>query len=106
MKTILTSLVLSSFIFANSLSSLLGDVDKGQIYYKYLISPHLNYSGAEFTKKFTAKEWRVLFSNNGEKFFKEFNIKQNSIDKEVLLHLEAFAIYYAKDSDAKASCSK
>ena len=101
MKTILVSLILSSFTFANSLSLELGNVDKGRTYYKYLISSPLNYNGAEFTKKFTKKEWATLFSNNGKNFFKEFNLKQNSIDKEVLLHLEAFAIYYTK-----ASCSK
>lgn len=104
MKFTLVVLILTNFIFANILE--IGDINKGQTYYKYLISSHLNYNGTIFTKKFTKKEWVVLFSNNGKKFFQKFNIKSNSLDKDILLHLEAFAIYYAKDSDAQASCSK
>ena len=98
-----TALALTNLVFADNIA--LGDIDKGQTYYKYLISPHLNYSGSTFTKKYTTKEWEILFSNNAKEFFEKFKLPDDKFDKDVLSHIKAFAIYYAKDSDVKATCS-
>lgn len=104
MKSLLTFLLFANLLFANDL--ILGDADKGQVYYKYLIAPQLNYNGAVFTKKFTVQEWKELFSNNAKGFYEEFKIEKNSIEKEALSHIEAFATTYAKDSDNHATCSE
>jgi hypothetical protein len=104
MRHLFALLLLANLIFAEGIT--LGNAEKGQVYYKYLIAPHLSYNGAVFTKKFKVKEWVELFSNNGEGFYKEFKLDKNSIDRETLSHIEAFAITYAKDSDNHATCSE
>jgi hypothetical protein len=81
-----------------------GNPYMGQIYYKYTFAPKLGYNGAVFAKKFTKAQWQELFYNGGEKFFKEFKLSNKGIDSDVLYHLEAFALYYAKDSDIKPTC--
>jgi len=101
-KNLLLSLILSSSINANDINT--GNPYMGQTYYKYIFAPKLGYNGAVFSKKFTKAQWQELFSNQGEKFFQEFNLTQEGVDNDILIHLEAFALYYAKDSDIKPTC--
>lgn len=82
------------------------DVDKGQLVYKYFVSPFLKINGTVFTKLYTKKEWEDKFLENGKKFMEEFKIKNNTINKDDLIHLKEFSIYYAKDSDVSANCGE
>ncbi len=49
---------------------------------------------------------KEIYQDNGENFYKEFDIQINSFDNTVLQHIEAFSIYYAKDSDAVPNCAE
>ena len=81
-----------------------GDVYKGQTYYRYYLYDILGYDGAVFAKKYTAKEWREIFKNR-ERLTKELSCGEcEFLNDEVKKDLEAFAIYYAKDSDAIPTC--
>lgn len=109
-KKLLALLIVPMFLFAFSE----GDVDKGHTYYKFIINPLTGIRGDIFTKEHTKKEWEVLFSNKA-KGFKEKYSSQNLEFKEFLStpkfekiapHLEAFAIYYAKDSEVKPQCGE
>lgn len=91
-----------------------GNIDKGHTYYKFVLSPLVGIKGDIFTKEHTQKEWKVLFLNNAQGFknkyssisteFKEF-LSSDKFQK-IAPHLEAFAIYYAKDSEAKPLCEE
>lgn len=109
MKYILITLLFPIFLFA---SKPLGDVDKGQTYFQYIINPIIDIKGDKFTKKHTKKEWEKLFSNNAKEFKEkygslneEFNsfLKTSKFEK-IASDLEAFFIYYGKDSDIKPQC--
>jgi hypothetical protein len=96
------------FLYADDFK---GSFDRGQTYYKYLIKPHLGYSGETFVAKYTQMEWKVLFENRGELFKKEFGINKELkelFDSEkferMVPHLKAFAIHYAKDSGYSPHC--
>lgn len=82
----------------------IGDPYKGQIYYKFFIAPQIGVNGAVSAKQFTKHEWREKFENSGKLFFEELNISKEGIDNQMLEHLEAFYIHYAKDSDFTPSC--
>lgn len=102
MKKIILWLLYSSFLYS---AEAISDPYKGQVYYKYFVGSQLEIDGIAFTKKFTQKEWKELYANGGGKFFKEFpTLSKESIADDVLIHLEAFSLFYAKDSDATPNC--
>ena len=82
------------------------DPYKGQVYYKFFIAPKLGIDGAKFAKLHTKEEWSKIYQDNGENFYKKFDIQIYSFDNTVLQHIEAFSIYYAKDSDAVPNCAE
>jgi hypothetical protein len=94
-------LILAQMTYANSF---LGDPYKGQVYYKYYIAIQTGVNGAIFTKQFTKQEWQKKFENGGKLFFEDLKLSKQGIDSEILTHLEAFCVYYAKDSDVVPSC--
>ena len=107
-KFICMAIFCSSFLFANEQNS----INKGLTYYKYILKPYLGYDGLAFTKKYTQKEWEVLFDNDA-KAFKELFGKESK-ELEAFLHsekfttikadLKSFAVYYAKDSTVSPHC--
>ena len=103
-KIFVVSLICYSLFASDTL--VVGDPDKGQIYFKYFIAPIVNLNGAVFTKTHTVKEWQERFSNDGKLLFEEFKIDNKMIDKSFLNHLEAFCIRYAKDSDITPNCGE
>lgn len=98
-------LIFSCYVaFASNLE--IPDADKGQLFYKYLVASHLNVTGAIFAKLHTKNEWDLIFSDDGKLFYKEFKIKENTFDENILSHLKAFSIKYAKDSDVSPNCDE
>lgn len=89
-----------------------GDVDKGHTYYKFVINPFTGIRGDVFTKEHTKKEWEALFFNNAQGFKNKYSSINNEFKEflssakfeKIAPHLEAFAIYYAKDSEVKPQC--
>ena len=92
------------FFIYFSLYADVGDPYKGQTYFAHLLYPKLGHNGAVFTKKHTKDEWKELFGDNAKRFFAEFGDFGGELTSDVLLHLEAFAVKYAKDSDATPVC--
>lgn len=91
-------------LFCLSLFAEDGDPYKGQTYFAHILHPKLGYNGAVFAKKYTKDEWKKIFDNGGKSFFLEFWEFKNELSNEQLLHIEAFAIKFAKDSDATPVC--
>ena len=83
-----------------------GDPHKGQIFYRYVVSPITDVRGDTFTKTHTKAEWEMLMSKEGKGFLSTYKVPQGTLDAEALEHLKAFFIHYAKDSDVVAVCEE
>ena len=89
-----------------------GNSSKGLTYYKYILKPMLGYNGAVFSKKYTTKEWEVLFANEAKEFKVIFSKESNETKdflnskkfKKIKIDLEAFVKEYSKDSHNVAQC--
>ncbi len=87
---------------------------KGMIYYKYLIKEKVGIRGDLFSKQYTTKEWITLFDNNATLFKKQFSGIDPQLDTllnsakflEIMPHLKAFVIHYAKDKTDSATCEE
>jgi hypothetical protein len=108
-KKIVLLFLLPIFVYAINEA----DVDKGQTYYKFILYEKLNIKGEEFTKLYTQKQWRELFSNNSKKFKEKFSKNRQMKEfmktakfEKIVPYLEAFTIYYAKDSNVVAQCEE
>lgn len=107
-KLIFTAILCASFLFANEQNS----VNKGLTYYKYILKPYLGYDGLVFTKKYTQKEWEVLFENDAKAFIELFGKESKELEgflnsekfSTIKSDLKSFAIYYAKDSSVSPHC--
>lgn len=102
------SVLLSLFLFAHEQNS----INKGQTYYKYILKPLLGYDGLVFSKKYTQKEWEVLFENEAKEFILLFGQESQEVNaflhtpkfKSIANDVKSFAIYYAKDSTVSPHC--
>ncbi len=105
------SLLLVAFLFISVLGAN-GNSEIGKTIYKQIFKEELGYYGDDFVYKHTAKEWEELFANNAKGFKKEFGGISERLDdlykiekfKELIPHLEAFAVEYAKDSGYSPHC--
>ena len=87
--------------------------DKGQTYYLKYMRPYFDLNGQEFASKRIKAEWKRYFKKDAAKFIKTYSKKYpDSAEflngdkfKKIAPHLEEFAIKYAADSGAVASCN-
>lgn len=108
-KLFLCFVLLGCFTYASATE---GSKDKGLTYFKFLFKKELGYDGSVFTAKHTEAEWKELFKDDAKGFKKEFSGLTQNIDnllksdkfKIIAPHIEAFAIYYAKDSGYSPHC--
>ncbi|MFA6789189.1 MAG: hypothetical protein WCR15_05845 [Arcobacteraceae bacterium] len=107
-KLICVVIFCSSFLFANEQNS----INKGLTYYKYILKPLLGYDGLVFTKKYTQKEWEVLFENDAKEFIALFGKESQEVNtflhtpkfKSIANDVKSFAVYYAKVSTVSPHC--
>ncbi len=111
MLKIVTFLVFAILCMANETT---GSQTKGMVYYKYLIKDKTGVRGDLFAKKYTEKEWMALFENNATLFKKRLfgidpqldTLLESSKFVEIMPHLKAFVIHYAKDKENGATCEE
>ena len=90
-----------------------GSAEMGKTIYKTFMRDELGYIGDRFTEKYNAKKWQELFAGDAKAFKDRFGttpklrkfFNRDDIDK-FLPHLEAFAVYYAKDSGYIPNCDE
>ncbi len=107
MKQLLAAIVLSASLYAG------GSAEMGKTIYKTFMRDELGYIGDRFTEQYNAKKWKELFAGDAEKVKELFGttpklrkfFNRDDIDK-FLPHLEAFAVYYAKDSGYVPNCDE
>ncbi len=110
-KIALITLVFMTQCLANELT---GSPSKGMVYYKYLMKEQLGERGDTFSKRHTAAAWIELFDNNATLFKKEFSGLTPQLDTllksskfvEIMPHLKAFVVHYAKDKKNHATCEE
>ncbi len=111
MFKIVVLLVFTILCMANNT---VGSYSKGKVYYKYLIKEKIDIRGDIFAKKHTSREWLALFENNASLFKKQFLGINPQLDElfespkflEIMPHLKAFVVHYAKDKKNHAQCEE
>lgn len=99
-------------IFTIALFSKEGNPAKGQTYYLFIIKPMLGFNGDVFAHKYTRKQWKSIFLDDGrllKRIFSnhEFSTFLNSKKYlEIQDDLKAFALLYARDTGSHAVCSE
>ncbi len=111
MVKIILFLVIGISCMANNVS---GSHTKGMIYYKYLMKEPLGMRGDLFSKQYTTQEWLTLFDHNATLFKEQFSGINPQLDEllrsskftEIMPHLKAFVVHYAKDKKNSATCEE
>ncbi len=111
----MVKIVLSLVFVINSMASDgTGSQTKGMVYYKYLMKEPLDMRGDTFSKQYTSAEWLTLFDQNATLFKKKFSGINPQLDAlfrsskfvEIMPHLKAFVVYYAKDKKNSPTCEE
>lgn len=88
-----------------------GSSARGQTYYQFIIRPILKLDGNEFSKRYTQKQWKTIFLNDGKILKQIFqNEDFNTFLKtkkflDIKNDLKVFVLEYARDTGSHAICA-